>query len=43
MMKESKYFSCKEKSWTNYNYPKKRQIITILENISEDSDSQGKK
>lgn len=42
-MKESKYFNCKEKNYIVYDYPKKKKIATISENIRENSNSQRKK
>ena len=42
LMKEGKYFSCKERGHTTYDCLKKGKIAAISEGVSEDSDSQGK-
>lgn len=42
-MKESKCFSCKESGYTTYNCLKKRKIAAISKDVSENTNSQGKK
>lgn len=42
-MIEGKCFSYKKKGYTIYNCLKKRKIAAILEDISKNSNSQGKK
>lgn len=41
--KKDRCFNYKEKGYIIYNYPNKKKIIIILESLSEDSNSQGKK
>ncbi len=41
-MKESRYFSYKERGHTTYDCLRKRKIAAILESVSKDSNSQGK-
>ncbi len=43
LMKEGRCFSCKERGHTAYDCPRKVKIAAILEGVSEDSNSQGKK
>ena len=39
LIKKRRYFSCKEKGYTGYNFSKKRKIAAILEGVSENSNS----
>ena len=43
LVKDGRCFSYKERDYTAYNYPKKEKIIAIFEDVSEDSNNQGKK
>ncbi len=39
---KSRFFSFKEKKYIAYDYPKKKKIVAIIEDISEDNNSQNK-
>ncbi len=43
LIKEGRCFSCKEKGHTAYDCLRKGKIAAILEGVSKDSNSQGKK
>ena len=43
LMKEGRYFSCKERGYIAYNYPKKGKIAAISKGVSKNSNNQGKK
>lgn len=43
LMQKRRCFSYKKKGYTVYDYLKKGKITAILENVSEENNSQGKK
>ncbi len=42
LMKEGRYFNCKERGHTAYDCPKKGKIAAISEDVSKDNDSKRK-
>lgn len=43
LMKKGRWFSCKKKGYTTYDYPEKGKITAIVESASENNNTQSKK